>query len=272
MNRPTDEILVAYADGKLPDAQAEAVEAYLAGDPEMRRFVAALKSSEELIREAFDAPMREPGSRSVADMILAAPPHPAQQDNVIALPTGLRRAAPHRSDRSRWMPISIAASVALLVGLSAGSVLNRADTMTGTDMALGPIASTSLLHGVLEGQASGDVMALQADRGGSRHKLAIVATFRDRLERPCREFEIVTDTPDARPISAAVACRAANGRWVVEGAARLAADAAGAADSTFYPSGVREKDAIDGLLNLLGAGKSLSAADERELIARKWQK
>lgn len=273
MNRPTDEILVAYADGELPAAEAEAVEAYLAGDDDMRQFVAALKRSARLAREAFDAPMHEPPSRSVADMIMAAPPHPAQRRNVVTMPARANRRKSWRPDRSTWKPIAMAASVALLVGLAAGSFLaNRPGITAGGDLALGPIASSSILHGALERRSTGEAIALQPDRGMQRQKLSMVATFRDRLERPCREIELVTDTPDARPLAAGVACRASDGRWIVEGATRLATTDPGPGNGAFYPSGIREQDAIEGLLNLLGAGKSLSAAEERELIALGWRK
>lgn len=273
MNRPTDEILVAYADGKLPAADVDAVEAYLAGDDDMRQFVAALKRSAELAREAFDSPMREPPSKSVADMIMAAPPHPAQRRKAVTIPTRANHGASRHLDRSTWKPIAMAASVALLVGLAAGSFLVNRPGVTGSGyLALGPIASSSIVHGALERQFTGEAIALQDDRGMQRQKLYLVATFRDRLERPCREIEIVPDIPDAHPLAAGVACRASDGRWIVEGATRLTASNPGSGNGTFYPSGIREKDAIESLLNLLGASKSLSAAEERELIALGWRK
>lgn len=269
MNRPTDEILVAYADGKLPAAEAEAVETYLAGDDNMRQFLAALKRSAELAREAFDAPMREPPSQSIADMITAAPPHPAQPRNVVTMPARANRGASHNI----WKPMAMAASVALLVGLAAGSFLaSRPGDTAGGDLVLGPIASSSILHGALERRFTGETIALPPDRGMQRQKLTLVATFRDRLDRPCREIELVTGAPNAHPLAAGVACRASDGRWIVEGATRLTATDPGPGNGTFYPSGIREKDAIEGLLNLLGASKALSATEERELIEFGWKK
>lgn len=273
MNRPTDEVLVAYADGKLSAAEAEAVEHYLARDDETRRFVAALTRSAELTRQAFDEPMREPTSKSLADMIMAAPPHPAQRDNVLPMPPRVDRGASWRLDRSALKPMALAASAALLVGLALGSLFaNRSGTSHNGILVLGPIAIASDLHEVLERRPTGEAVHLRSERGSAKQRLALAATFRDRLERPCREIEIVTGTSDARPLAAGVACRANDGRWIMEGATRIAANDAGTGDGTYYPSGIREKDALDGLLNMLGAGKSLTVAEERELIAAGWKK
>ena len=272
MKRPTDEILVAYADGRLSTAEADLVASYLAGDEEARRFTVALKASADLVREAFEEPVNAQPSRLLADMIMAAPPHPAQRDTVVAMPTRASGSTNRRWERMAWKPMAMAASVALVVGIAAGSLLlPRPGADSVSPLTLGPVSPSGIFHGVLERRSTGDTIALETE-SRPRQKLSMIATFRDRLERPCREVELVADTPDASPIAAAVACRANDGRWIVEGAMRVATTDASTGDGTFYPSGIRDKDAIDGLLSLLGASKSLAAAEERELMARGWKK
>ena len=97
----------------------------------------------------------------------------------------------------------------------------------------------------------------------------VIATFRDRKARVCREIEVLDADMQAK--LAGAACRdPASGTWIVEGVARIAA-APVSQGSTFVPSGTDEKDALDGLLTVLGASKALTADEEQRLIAKGWR-
>jgi anti-sigma factor RsiW len=54
MQRPSDELLVAYLDGEVEETVAVEVESWLERDPELRLRLQALTESATQIRDAFD--------------------------------------------------------------------------------------------------------------------------------------------------------------------------------------------------------------------------
>ena len=264
MKQLSEETLNAYADGTLDaDARAE-VEAQLATDAEARALLEKLRRANALAIEAFAAPMREPPPQALVETILGAPAHgtPAGQGTL-----QMRRRPRGWSVRDHALPL--AAALVLAVGITAGVLFGSRTLQAPDQVALGPVHAGSTLHRLLERHPSGTTLNLDGTQG-SAHRLGVVATFRDRHARPCREVEVLRAGADQHAVAAAVACRDAAGRWVVEGATRLAG-ATPATDGQFEPSGVPEKDALDGLLTMLGAQRALSPDDEKALIERGWR-
>lgn len=268
MTRPSDETLMAYADGALPEAERRAIESYIAHDEEARRMVESFRLTGALAREAFDEAMSAPPPADLVARILTAPigqadrasesSAPIGSATVVPLPTQTRR----RAAMPEWLSLPLAASIALVIGLAAGFLSSRggAPTQDIAGIVLGPLGAETLISRVLDTSTSGT----------TTDRIAIVATFRDRGGRVCRELELLSGSSrDSAPEVAAVACRGPNGTWAVEGAARIAR--AQAAGSGFEPSGVRERDALQGLLDMLGAGAALSPQEERTLIDRGWR-
>jgi len=68
MQKPSDELLVAYLDGELGEAELAGVDAYLERDEAVRERVRALTLSGSLLSEAFDELLDEP----VPERLLAA--------------------------------------------------------------------------------------------------------------------------------------------------------------------------------------------------------
>jgi len=68
MQRPSDELLVAYLDGEVEETVAVEVESWLDRDPELRLRLQALTESATQIRDAFEEILREP----VPDRLMAA--------------------------------------------------------------------------------------------------------------------------------------------------------------------------------------------------------
>ena len=60
MQRPSDELLVAFLDGELSDGDFAEVAAWLDRDPSLRARLTKLGESTALVREAFDEVLREP--------------------------------------------------------------------------------------------------------------------------------------------------------------------------------------------------------------------
>lgn len=268
MTRPSDEILMAFADGALPEDERRTIEAYLAHDEEARRIVESFQSTSALAREAFDEAMSAPPPADLVARILAAPPRQIGgadtgaagigSATVVPLPTQTRR----RAAMPEWLPLPLAASIALVIGLAAGFLAGRGGPSNPAvaGIVLGPLGAETAVARVLD----------TATSGATADRIAIIATFRDRGGRVCRELELLSEhAGQPAPEVAAVACRGPEGIWAVEGAARIAR--ARAAGSGFEPSGVRERDALQGLLDMLGAGAALSPQEERTLIERGWR-
>jgi len=68
MQRPSDEVLVAYLDGEVDEATAVEVESWLERDADLRTQLLALTESAAQIRDAFDEVLREP----VPERLIAA--------------------------------------------------------------------------------------------------------------------------------------------------------------------------------------------------------
>jgi hypothetical protein len=255
MTRLSEEMLNAYADGALGVAARAEVEAQLAVDAEARALLEKLRRAGGRAAEAFAGPMHEPPPRALVDAIMRAP---------AGRTAGIRGP---RSWRLRDYALPLAASVALAAGVAA--FLGRQPAGPPGELALGEVAGESALHRLLESHASGSTLAIDGS-GRSSKQLGVVATFRDRHARPCREVEMLLPGPGGQAVAAAVACRSGAGRWIVEGVARLAPAPQSAAPG-IEPAGVSEKDALDGLLTLLGAQRALDAAEEQVLIERRWK-
>jgi hypothetical protein len=263
MNRLSEEMLNAYADGALDAERHAEVEAQLAADAEARALLEKLRGANALAIVAFAEPMHEPPPRALVDAILRAPAHAATVEQS-ALRKGWRW---HRwSIRDQALPL--AAALALAVGITAGVLFGSRTLHVPEQVALGPVQAASTLHRLLERHPSGSSLNLDGTQGSAR-RLSIVATFRDRHARPCREVEVLRTGADHHPVAAAVACRGAAGGWVVEGATRVAG-ATPATGGQFEPSGMSEKDALEGLLTMLGAQRALSPDEEKALIERGW--
>jgi hypothetical protein len=270
MTRLSEETLNAYLDGVLDVATRAEVESGLRADAEARALLEKLRTADRLAIDAFAAPMREPLPPALVEAVLSAPAPRGAED--YAPPVLAPRA---RGRRTRDYALPIGASLALVAGIAVGAFMGRQPPEAPGGLALGIVDSASVLNRLLEGHPSGST--LDADGvAKSPLRLGAVATFRDRHGRPCREIEALLPGEESGPesnrggqaIAAGVACRDASARWVVEGVARLSPPALGV---QFEPAGVPEKDALEGLLTMLGAQRALEATEEQALIERRWK-
>lgn len=263
MTRVTDEMLMAYADGALSEAEAAAVERLLRdGDPEARAAVEEFRRTAALVRAAYADEAAEPVP---ADLVRTVLGHaPARK------PPGLSRL---RRARASAAPYALALAASLVAVLAVGSLwfsLAPPQAVVADALRIGPVEAGSRLANVLAKVPSGTPVEASTSASGGDAQLMVVGTFYDRHERICREVELMDRA--LAPQQVAVACRAPeDGRWSVEGIARIAA-APDATSGSYAPAGAPEKEALQGLMQALGAGDALSADDERRLIERGWQK
>jgi hypothetical protein len=264
MKRLDEETLNAYADGALDaDARAE-VEAQLAIDAEARGFVEKLRRVNALAVEAYAAPMHEAPPQALVDTIVGGRARVAATDRDAPVPTQKSRAW---SIRDYALPL--AAVLVLAAGISGGVFLERYAGQAPEQLALGAVPPGGSLHSLLERHPSGGALDVGSPWSAGQ-RLSVVASFQDRHARFCREIELLPAGTDPQAIAAAVACRDPGGRWTIEGGARLAI-AQQTTEGQFAPSGVPEKDALEGLLTMLGAQRAMSPAEEKAAIERGWK-
>lgn len=267
--RPTDEALLAFVDGELSADEAAAIVRYLESDADARALVEAFRQSGVNAAAAYCDVLGAPVPQRLVNAALgqlptASPAHTAS--NVVPL----RRSA------SVWPRVSIilaplAAAVLLAIGTVAGYRLMSDETAPtgGFQLAVGPVAPGTPTHSLLEKTPANQPVATGTS------ELMVVATFFDRHDRPCREFEVTTTTAAAAAantsMSAAIGCRNADGRWSIEGAAHLAGGPTPPIVE-FSPASGQSYSAFEGLLRSIGAKPALPVDQEQALLAKRWTK
>jgi len=270
MSRLDEETLMAYADGALDDAKRAEVERQIAGDPQALRTVEMFRRTSRLAREAFSAPMTSAPPEALVTRIMTHPavvtedePAPRAAAEPIRAGGTIVSSEQHRSSLrpARFkFSLPLAASLALAVGMGAGYLLTRGVTGDAPvdHMSVGPVAPGSAMARLLETRGTGEPIG----------RAIVVATFRDRNDRICREVELLG--ANARTEFAGIACRQPGRGWLMEGAVRLSSVPVSSGGG-YAPSGANEKDVLEALLSALGAKPALTPVEEKTLRDRGWE-
>lgn len=271
-HRPTDEMLLAYADGTLSAEEAALVSRMLESDPQSRALVESLRRSGLLAAEAYAYVLDEPvPERLVATVLGAAPARPGGE--VVSLEA-------RRARRSWAHPALSAMAAALLLSLGTFTGFLVGQRQEGpadhVQLSLGKLPAKSKLAQLLETRRSNDPVTIGGVHGETPREAMIVGTIRDGAGRVCREIELISPEQSgpggALPgaVAGAIACRGKDGRWSVEGAVQIAADAV-PAGGDFNPASGTIRAPLETILAPLGKISSLSLDDEARLIGRAWQ-
>jgi hypothetical protein len=258
MNETDIETLMAYADGELDAAQAREVEALLASDADARAMVERFRQTRAELATGLDTLLEEPVPQHLIDTVRhhsmgssAATPDSPPLQRVATEPLIVNQPAAAANAPSYWPRVAAAACLAMAVGLTTGHWWGQQST-AGADVA-------QTLQRALQTLPSGETLA----QGGVQ--VMPVASFRAANGQACREFE---QEAQGR-LAHGLACRVDN-QWV----ARVVLDR-GPANGTlgevpaFAPAS-GEADALATLLDRLGAGAALGAAEEHQLIDSAW--
>jgi anti-sigma factor RsiW len=111
MQRPSDELLVAYLDGELDEAQFTEVGDWLDRDSSLRARLTSLSETTALIREAFEPVLREP----VPEQLFAATHAKEEDSNVVAFTPKPAPARVVGHSKRWWLTMAVAASFACFV-------------------------------------------------------------------------------------------------------------------------------------------------------------
>jgi surface antigen len=245
----TDEQLVAWVDGELPDDEARAIASAVESDAALAARVRPFRESRRVLEDAFAAQLREP----VPARLLAALAEPVP---VAARVSRMSRLKP--LPQKTWL--AMAASVVLAIGLAIGVGIQRPDG--GGALALLPTDAESL-NVALETLRGGEV--LTRERDGVRVEVLPLGTLRTASGQWCRDFETTAQAAGGVQRSRGVACRE-DGRWEVQAVARLDAAPAPAGDDSYRAAGAGGVD----VTAAVGAAERLTPEQEHARIQARW--
>jgi anti-sigma factor RsiW len=249
----SDETLMAYADGELPDVEADAVTVAAALDPEVARRVALFKASSRIAKAAFDPVLGEP-----------VPPH--LREAVLALGTHAsgRKRAPRRSWLDWVIPegsvtpwAGVAAALGCVLGIAVGWQLASLRSVPGAAPSLAASVAplpAELLE-VLERQPTGH--SVLASLGARTVQVLPLASYGDAASF-CREVEVSSTFPGRSEAVRAIACRT-DGKWRL---AAMAGPGTARAQAGDYQPAAGSRD----LAAALGFGEPLSEAEEARYL------
>lgn len=196
---PTDEMLMAYADGETSPAETELVEAAIAADPAVAERFAVFAETRALAQAAFPAhePVPDALRDAVRAMVEADAQHstkaqdsagtqdsPSEEDNVVAFAPRARPAATAPPRRSQAMMAMAASVVAVAVGVGAYFAGASSVAPPGAHTGVATLADLDLAPS-LATVPSGE----STDLAGAT-RFTAVAAFRDGAGALCREFEV----------------------------------------------------------------------------------
>ncbi|MFA5938316.1 MAG: hypothetical protein WC809_03080 [Sinimarinibacterium sp.] len=235
MMRPSDEQLMAYADGELPAAEAAAIAALAESDPAVARRIHAFAATRALLQQSF----------AQAEI---------PQRTLQFLREGAASAPRARRRLPRWLPMALAAS--FVAGIA---IVLLMDTLRG-GAGFAPTAAPAALQAALEGTASGVPVERVID--GRSVELLPLATLQTADGRYCREYSLTPLDPGGAAAERALACRDAGGAWQRQ-SAPAAAHAAEQGD-TYRLAGAEPGAAPAG-------ARRLSPDQERAAMASGWR-
>ena len=247
MNKPSLEILTAYVDGELDDIRRREVDEAIRSDEALAETVEQLRASRIMLSKAFadviDAPIPARITRAIGSSI--------SSENVIRLQTT-------KGTSRQWAPLSLAASVSLIVGALVGFVV--ADNSPSN----APATTANLLQDVLDRLPTGSALT-----SSDSHTVAtVLSSFRILDGRICREFEQRAEAQQ----SIGIACRGPEtAGWETLIQVTTARGLSDARPGESYAPANGGLDPLEWVFERLGAAPALDSAEEAELIARKWK-
>jgi hypothetical protein len=240
--------LMAYADGELDATTRQAIEAAMAGDPQLAAEVERHRALRSELRAAFGGVLDEDVPSRLLDTAKSAPA--GARDKVTDMATA--RGALKRAGGGQWSwPQWGAIAASLVVGVLAGrSAMQGASTLVATRA--GQVVATGALAEALTGRPAGRVPGAQ--------DLAIGVSFVAKSGEYCRTFS----AGDA----AGLVCRAGDA-WRVQALSHGQPAAPGGeyrmADTGLPPLIVR-------VIEESIAGEALDAEQEAAALAHGWQR
>lgn len=277
MERLPEEVLMAYADGALDEAEMRRVEAILATDPAEQARLSPYVVTRDVLAGMFCEALTSPVPDRLIGTVLSTPVGIRAQ--------GVQSAGPSFMSRVRELLFPDTPSFASAFALGTAVFLIAGAGWLAGHASLPATSPQSVI--ALDGDAvyaDGALrVALDTTPSDSAFEQGLfrvtpVLTFRDDGDHLCRQYAV------ARAGSApyvGYACRTQDGRWSIafhamtpQGSADHKAqannDATQSQDDGFTPAGAPEFTALEGAIDRSIKGDALSGADEALLISNGW--
>lgn len=248
--------LDAFVDGALTPEEAARVVLHLADCPGDQAYVDAVMETNVLLAAAYAEPLHQAIPERLRATIYPDAPLAAGRPAMRAAAHPGPRSARAWTRRAGWAVLAASAALIVGVGFAPG------EDPTGAPL-VGFPSTDDALRAALETSPSGPI-----DTTEDGPEISLVASFRARDGRPCREFEVID--ADAGALTQGVACRDSSGAWSAEIAvASRIADPPTPADGYVTASGAGE-EALEAALDRIGAGMILTPVQEQALIESAW--
>lgn len=246
----TDEELMAYADGELDQARANALDLALVDDAGLADRLAVFVDTRAISREALEPALHQPAPahlvQRVRDLAAADPTESETDDETVVAFAPRRRA---EAQAPIWR-LPLAAGLALAAGVTAGLYLAPQSGGGSGSIEIATLVDPALID-ALNTLPSGEATML-----GTGARIEPVATFLDGAQTLCREFEF--DRTDGITVIS-VACQNA-GQWDVQ----LAIAASSPDGAGYVPASSLE--ALNAYLTASDAGLPLSLEAEAQAL------
>ena len=269
-----DEMLLAYLEAQLDDADYPRVEAALATSVPLQKRLQALVDSGEQLRRAFHAKLEEPVPASLIAAIMAAPdprltPPVQKQSGArrVRVQTNwwgkARQLVSWVQAPAAWPATALASVATLALGVWLGQSLQTQTGDQGGHLARGQAVPQSALAVALELAPSGRMLK------APDHQMQILVSLVTPAGQVCREFETAQRQQSATTTQAGVACRHDSGAWSVT---FLVSDTVpnqtGVALYRSASDGLHQ--AIDDYLLAMPGLQAIPAAREQALLSAGW--
>jgi hypothetical protein len=241
MKRPDDEVLMAYADGELREAERRRVQEYLRTDEAARQTVEMFGWTSRVVDDAMAGVDFED------------------------TPERLTRALNKKKKTSFWAegwlmpalpayPMQIAAFASIAVAVLCWSILIDRPGEKLPTFALGAVEPSSGLATALDRTIDDGQVQF-----GS-YRLTGVVKFDDKFGNLCQELDVFSEAVTGVPSAVLVACRSRHSKWDIVGALHTQ-PANQSAASNYVLNEVQAHEALGGILSMMGARQRTTALD-----------
>lgn len=274
MPNMSDEMLMAYADDALTNAERRQVEAAIAANPHLRRrlepFVVTRSTLPEVFSEALTSPLPD---RLLKTVMTAPMPKPTARvsEQVAGSILARVRAFLIPEVPSFGSAVALAAIVATLAGagymaqraiapsIGPGSITDAVAVNDNAAFADGVLATALETAPIAKPVQSGALTAVASN------------TFFDKGGRVCREYDVSDATKGS---TVGFACRTAEGRWQIAFHAPVAkpvAKTTGAGPDVTTPAGDTTVQPLEQAIDAVITGDVLGIEQDAELLANGWR-
>ena len=276
MERLPEEVLMAYADGALDEAETRRVEAILAADPAEQARLSPYVVTRDVLAGMFCEALTSPVPDRLIGTVLSTPVGIRAQGVQSAGPSFMSRVRELLFPETPGFASAFALGTAVFLVAGAGWLAGHASLpATSPQSVIALDGDAVYADGALRAALDTTPSSSAFEQG--LFKVTPVLTFRDDGDRLCRQYALAR--AGGAPY-AGYACRTQDGRWSIafhaltHGPANHKAQATSGAepsqDNGFTPAGAPEFAALEGAIDRSIKGDALSGADEALLISNGW--